>query len=134
MGKIIAIDYGSKRMGIAVSDETKTIAFPRDFIEAKDFDGLLDLITREEPEEIIVGYPRALSGKQTAATDRVDEFVRRLGQRVDIPVWKIDERLTTREVLRELQDMGQKYGKQKGNIDSFVAAKMLERYLRKRHE
>lgn len=134
MGKIMAIDYGQKRMGIAISDDSKSIGFARDFIETDDYQDLLDLIKTEEVEEVILGYPLALSGGETESTQAVKNFREKLSADVSLPVWLIDERLTTQEVLTELRDMGQRLEKSKGMVDSFVAQKMLERYLQERNK
>lgn len=129
MGRILALDYGEKRIGVAISDETKTIAFPKSHLNTQDFEKLLDFISKSDIEEVIVGYPVALSGKETASTERAKTFSEKLKGVVDVPVWLVDERLSTQEVLAEFRDMGQDLKKHKGMIDSFVAAKMLERYL-----
>lgn len=131
MGRILALDYGEKRIGVAISDEDSRIAFPKPHQPAGDFGALLDLIFENEVKEIIVGYPISLDGKEGQSAAKAKSFVEKLRAAVDLPVWTIDERLSTKEVLRELGEMGQNLKTNREMIDSFVAAKMLERYLSK---
>jgi len=131
MAKILALDYGEKRIGVAFSDESGSIAFAYPHLDARDFRSLLDLIAENEVDEIIVGYPISMEGGESEGTKKTKVFVERLKASVEAPVWLIDERLSTKEVLRELADMGQDYKKSKEMIDSFVAQKMLERHLEK---
>ncbi|OGE76263.1 MAG: hypothetical protein A3C85_00285 [Candidatus Doudnabacteria bacterium RIFCSPHIGHO2_02_FULL_48_21] len=123
MGRVLAIDYGSKRIGIAVSDETKTIAQPKPYVPRDEKEKLIEYINQNEIEEILLGLPIALSGKETAATEKVKNFAAWLKQKIDLPLTMIDERLTTKEILRTEKD--------RELIDSLVAQKMLERYLEK---
>ena len=131
MGRILALDYGEKRIGVAISDESAKIAFAKPHIEAGNFQALLDFINENEVQEIVVGYPLALSGKETDSTVKAKEFSKKIKTSTGLPVWLIDERLSTKEVLTELRDMGQNLKDSKEMIDSFVAQKMLERYLEK---
>ena len=121
VGRIIALDYGSKRIGIAVSDETKTISQPKPYILNAEKEKLITFIKENEIEEILLGLPIALSGKETQSTIKVQDFERWLKEKTNLPIKMIDERLTTQEIRRTETD--------KELIDSLVAQKMLERYL-----
>ncbi|OGE82566.1 MAG: hypothetical protein A2846_00360 [Candidatus Doudnabacteria bacterium RIFCSPHIGHO2_01_FULL_49_9] len=123
MGRIIALDYGTKRIGIALSDETKTISFPRPYIPASEKRKLLTFIHENEVEKILLGLPKALSGKDTESTTKTRSFMVWLETETHLPVEFIDERLTTKEAMKLETD--------RELIDSLVAQKMLERYLDK---
>ncbi len=121
MGRILAIDYGSARIGIAISDETKTIAQVRPYILNREKEKIIDLIQNSEVEEVLLGLPVGLSGQETQSTKKVRTFESWLKEKTNLPVKMIDERLTTQEVRR--------FEANKELIDSLVAQKMLERYL-----
>lgn len=123
MGRIIALDFGTKRIGLAVSDETKTIAFPKPFILTAQKEKLLEFITQETIEKILLGLPKSLSGKETQSTKKVRDFMVWLEAETHLPVEFIDERLSSKEIERTETD--------RELIDSLVAQKMLERFLEK---
>ncbi|MBU6402891.1 MAG: Holliday junction resolvase RuvX, partial [Verrucomicrobia bacterium] len=97
--RILAIDHGTRRMGIAISDELGMIAQPLEFIPAEPFEGFLVRlreILREKPAELIlVGMPRNMDGSYGPAALKVREFVAQLKEAVSIPVKTWDERLTS---------------------------------------
>ena len=121
MGRILALDYGTKRIGVALSDATKRISQPKPYILNSEKDKLGELIKDNEVEEILLGLPLGLSSQITASTKKVREFQMWLKQKFYIPIKMIDERLTTKEAKRMETN--------KELIDSLVAQKMLERYL-----
>ncbi len=121
MGRILALDYGTKRIGIAVSDETKTISIPKAYILMAEKALLVEFISQNQVEKILIGLPTGLSGQETESTKKARDFMVWLERETHLPVEFIDERLTTKEVLREEKD--------RELIDSLVAQKMLERYL-----
>ena len=97
--KILALDFGSARTGVAVSDPTGTIARPLTTIERVEtdtgFGKLLDVIAAEAPELILVGLPLTLRGEHGAQADETSAFVERLRAAVDAPVDLFDERFTS---------------------------------------
>ena len=123
MGRILALDYGSKRIGIAVSDETKTISFPKPYVLMAEKEKLLEFIKQNQIEKILLGLPTALSGQETESTKKTRDFMVWLETQTHLPIEYIDERLTTQEVKR--------FETNKELIDSLVAQKMLERYIEK---
>ena len=123
MGRILAIDYGEKRVGIAISDATKTIAQPKPYILNTEKQKLIEFIKTSEVEEILLGLPIGLSGQDTKSTQKVREFQSWLQGQASVPIKLIDERFTTKEIQRSQKD--------REMIDSLVAQKMLERYLEK---
>ncbi len=97
--KVLALDYGSARTGVAVSDPTGTVARPLGVIEAADSDNglarIVELARREEVERIVVGLPVTLRGERGGQADATERFVERLRAAVDPPVETFDERFTT---------------------------------------
>ena len=120
--RILGIDYGTKKVGIALNSENLAVAsevLPND---SNLINNLLSIIAREEVAKIIVGWPVSLKGKETKTTQKVEEFITRLDQHLDLPIIKIDERLTTRIV-----------GKNTSNKDKHSAAQILQTYLDQQH-
>ena len=97
--KVLALDYGSARTGVAVSDPTGTIARPLEIVatvgKPAGFKRLLELIAAEEPEQIVVGLPLTLRGEHGAQAEETSAFVERLRGAVGVPVETYDERFTS---------------------------------------
>jgi len=104
--KVIALDYGSARTGVAVSDPTGTIARPLGIVERAGTDAglarLRELIAAEEPERVVVGLPLTLRGEHGEQAQETERFVESLRGAVDVPVELFDERFTS--VLAEGDD------------------------------
>ena len=126
--KVLALDHGSARTGVAVSDPTGTIARPLAAIARVDAPAgrrALDaLIAAEAPERIVVGEPRSLSGERGVQARAAAGFAGRLRARVDVAVDLWDERLTTVEAARRRREGGSR-----ADIDSLAACVLLEAYL-----
>ena len=130
MSRILALDYGSKRIGVALSDETKKIAFAKPYVSRNMMSELVMLIAEEQVSEIIMGLTVSLSGEETAAAAAARKFGALITEQTGLSVKFIDERFSTKEILREhKRDKG--YRGDRGAIDSLVAQKMLQRYLEK---
>jgi putative holliday junction resolvase len=126
--KVLALDHGSARTGVAVSDPTGTIARPLAAIARVDSPAgrrRLDAVIRSEaPEVIVVGEPRGLSGERGAQARAAAGFAGRLRARVEVPVEMWDERLTTVEAGRRAREGGSR-----ADIDSLAACVLLEAFL-----
>ena len=131
MSRILALDYGSKRIGVALSDETKKIAFAKPYVSRNMVSELVMLVAEEEVSEIIMGLPLTLSGEEAAAAENARKFAEALTEATGLAVKLIDERFSTKEVLRETRENKGYMGDRgdKGIIDSLVAQKMLQNYL-----
>lgn len=127
MGRIVAIDYGEKRLGIAISDETKTISSPLPFIPAGDKAQLLNLIKEKEVELIIMGLPKNLQGAETKSTEAAMRFGKWLEKETKLPIKYVDERFTTKEAQHILK--GETSRKARTLVDSLVAQRLLDSYL-----
>lgn len=126
--KVLALDHGRARTGVAVSDPTGTIVRPLPAIARVDSPAgrreLAALVRAERPERIVVGEPRSLSGDRGEQARAAAGFAGRLRARVDVPVDMWDERLTTVEAARRGREGGSR-----ADIDSLAACVLLEAYL-----
>jgi putative Holliday junction resolvase len=127
-GRVVALDYGSARCGVAVSDPTGTLATPLDAIARpntrKGFNRLLAAIRALEPARVLVGLPLSLSGGDSAQTTEAREFAERLGAMLGIPVELYDERFTTTLAQQRPGTAAE---------DSRAAAVLLEEWLARAH-
>ncbi len=131
--RVLAIDLGSVRVGIAVSDELGLMAHPRPFLPAGDAKALLvaivQLATEEGVERFIVGLPRHLNGSEGRGARDARRFAAALAKRSALPVTLVDEWLSTREAHGKLRDGGNKQRDTRGRIDSAAAAVLLQSWL-----
>ena len=133
MGRLLAIDYGSKRVGLAISDPTKKIAKAYKTLSNDSVDALLSHIKNEikinSVEKIILGLPIGMNGKNTYQTKLVLKFNDELKNYFSIPIVLEDERLTSVHAKKSLVFQGFKSTSNKENIDSTAAALLLQKYL-----
>lgn len=131
--RILALDHGTKRIGVAVSDEMKMIATPLEYIPAEPFAGLLarlkEIIREKEVELIIIGMPRNMDGSYGPAALKVQGFVVVLKDALTIPIKTLDERLTTVQAQRFLIQGNVRRDKRKEKVDKTAAAILLQGYL-----
>ncbi len=131
--RILALDHGTVRIGVAVSDEMKMIATPLEYIPAEPFADFLsrlkEIIHEKEVEEIIIGMPRNMDGSYGPAALKVQEFVAVLRDAITIPIKTLDERLTTVQAQRFLIQGNVRRDKRKEKVDKTAAAILLQSYL-----
>jgi putative Holliday junction resolvase len=131
--RILAIDHGTKRMGIAISDELKMIAQPLEYIPAEPFADFLarlkELLREKEVELILVGMPRNMDGSYGQAALKVQEFVAALKSAVTVPIQTWDERLTSAQANRFLLEGNVRRAQRKEKVDKTAAAILLQAYL-----
>ena len=134
MPRILCIDYGKKRTGLAVTDPLKIIASALTTVETKDlFAYLKKYFQQEEVELVLVGEPKNWDESDTHATPLVHQFIHKLKK--DFPLMKIetvDERYTSKLASQAMVEMGMKKKdrQKKGNIDQIAATIMLQEYLK----
>ena len=123
--KVLAVDYGSARTGVAVSDPTGTIARPLGVVERADSENglaeLAQLIRSEAAERVVVGLPLTLRGEHGAQARETEAFLEALRGAVDVPVESFDERFTT--------GLAQTVGSEDAPEDARAAAHLLSSYL-----
>ena len=128
--RILALDHGTKRIGVALSDQLKMIAQPLEFIPAEPFGDFLarlkELIRTKEVELILVGMPRNMDGSYGEAAGKVREFVTVLKETVAVPLQLWDERLTSAQANRVLIEGNVRRMDRKEKVDKMAAAILLQ--------
>ncbi|HEX6749917.1 MAG TPA: Holliday junction resolvase RuvX [Longimicrobium sp.] len=139
MPRSMALDYGERRIGVAVSDPTRTIASPLTTLQRRPgkrppWAEITRLVEEQEVDEAVVGLPLALSGDETDWTKEVRQFGADLERRTGLPVRWIDERMTSVAAERAVRGMGLKRSQreQKERVDAAAAALILAAWLRQR--
>ena len=117
MSRILALDYGDKKIGVAISDPLRIIAKPLKVIINTTFDNLIkeinSLIAEYEIEELLVGMPITLKNKNSQQTEKVINFIGQLKEKIKLPIHSYDERLTSQMATRSLIMQGVKTGHNK---------------------
>jgi putative holliday junction resolvase len=135
MARILCIDYGGKRTGLAVTDPLQIIASALTTIDTKELFPFLKKYIQSEPVELIlIGEPLGLDDQPTHATPLVKAAIQRLKKEFpQIPIETVDERYTSKMASRAMIDMGMKKKDRqiKGNVDQIAATMMLQEYLEK---
>jgi putative Holliday junction resolvase len=131
--RILALDHGTVRIGVALSDELKIIAQPLEFIPAEPWEGVIvrlnQLIREKTVELILVGMPRNMDGTYGPAAQKVKDFVAGLQDAVPVPIKTWDERLTSRQANRMLIAGDVRRSRRKEKVDQTAAALLLQSYL-----
>lgn len=131
--RVLALDHGTVRIGVAISDELKMIATPLEYIPAEPWEGVLTrlrAIVAEKPcELILVGLPRNMDGSYGPAAESVRAFIARLEPELGLRVRTWDERLTSAQANRMLIQGGVRRDKRKQSVDKMAAAILLQSFL-----
>jgi putative Holliday junction resolvase len=131
--RALGIDFGDVRVGLALSDLTKTISKPFETIKYIDLEDLslqLKVIIKEkEVDTLVIGIPFNMSGEDTKQTVKVREFVLFIENIISLPIHLIDERLTSKEAEKTMHTLNIKTGHNKGTIDKIAASIILQEYL-----
>ncbi len=135
MARLLGVDPGTTRCGIAVSDSLETMAFPRPALPVDESisSRIRALVAEEESELVVVGRPLSLSGAVSESTTRADDFFVLLSQSLTVPVVQWDERLTTVEAQRLLTSVGVSQRDSRARIDSAAAVVLLEHFIEARN-
>ena len=142
--KFLGIDYGTKRIGIALSDEDGILAFPKEIVlnDENTFDNIGNILKEENITEIIIGESIDFSGRLNALSIRIEEFISELEIKFKIPIHKQKEFLTSVEARRTniskrglspSQAHSRLKDKKRGHVDASAAALILQRYLDKKN-
>nr|WP_321258178.1 Holliday junction resolvase RuvX [uncultured Pseudodesulfovibrio sp.] len=131
--RALGIDFGLKRVGLAVSDRTGTLVSPFKTIVRTSrnalFDELQEIIQNESIETVVVGLPLSLDGEDTLTTRQARNFAESLGRRIEQPIHLMDERLTSAEAEEELNAAGLYGKKRKMTLDSQAAVIILRSWI-----
>lgn len=133
MGRIVAIDYGSKRVGVAETDDLKIIASPLTTVHSTEIvQFLLHYHAKYTIETIVVGEPKKLNNTPTDSTKMIDEFATHIGRKLKgVPVARVDERFTSSMARQTMHMAGatKKQKKNKGLVDAISASIILQSFL-----
>ncbi len=129
----LALDIGEKRVGIAVSDATGTVAMPVKVMPAQEVAALSKsfryLVEDYEPDVLVCGRPVSLSGETGPQAARVETVAQRIAASLDIPLAFVDERLSSAEAKRILREQGLTEREMRGKVDSIAASLFLQSWL-----
>ena len=136
MARVLGIDFGERRIGLALSDPSATIAQPLPTLTRRagkrpPVAAIVEIIQQHQVERVVVGLPLNLAGDETDWTAAVREFAGKLQQRAGVPIDFMDERLTSVQAERAVRSIGLKRGdrEQKQRIDAAAAVLLLQNYL-----
>ena len=136
--RVLGIDYGERRIGVAISDATRTLARPLTTLTVSGADdavarvaGEIDRLSAEEDglAAIVVGMPSRLDGSPNDQTPRVRAFITALAARTSLPIAPVDERLSSHEADRRLAVRERDWQRRKARLDAAAAAVILQDYL-----
>lgn len=133
MSRSLGIDFGTRRIGLALSDPTGTLATPLPFLENSTLEevtkNLKDLVENHGVETIVVGMPRNMDGTYGPSAEKVRNFISQTQPHLAAKVVTIDERLTTAQASRELSQIGLNQKDLRKKVDSSSAALILQQFL-----
>ena len=132
--RILGLDYGEKRIGVAVSDEMGMIAQPVAVVvrqnRQKDLDAITALVKKYCPEKIVIGYPIRLDGSEGIQCQKVNRFAAILASHLQLPIVRWDETFSTKEAEEILMRSYMKREKRKEVVDKLAASIILQDYLK----
>lgn len=130
---LLAFDFGTKRIGVAIGQRVTKVARPLVTLSAKNgvpqWDKITQLVKRWQPQEFVVGIPLNMDGTEQPLTHAAQGFARMLHERFELPVHEVDERLTTVDARERLFREGGYKALQEGQIDSMAAQLILQAWL-----
>ena len=131
--RIMGIDYGVRKIGVAISDPLKIISYPYKTIDVKKnpdyISEIKKIVGEKQIESIVVGYPITLSGNISAQTKITEDFIYKIESVLNIPIYKCDERLSSQEAKRYLRQQNIKIGHNKEKVDQMSASLILRQFL-----
>jgi putative Holliday junction resolvase len=142
--RFLGIDYGTKRIGLALSDEEGHFAFPKEIVlnDSNTFKTIGEILKKEKVDEVVIGESVDFSGKLNALSARIEDFISELEERFGLPIHKQKEFLTSvearkseknKETLTQKQAHSRLKDKKRGHVDASAAALILQRYLDKKN-
>lgn len=132
--RILGIDFGESRIGIAISDPMGWTAQGLETVKSKEslkkaMARIMEIINQYQVKEIVVGYPLNMNGTKGPRTERTEDFIQKLSEMGDFSIIKWDERLTTVSAHRTMNELGVKASNKKNIVDTMSAVFILQGYL-----
>jgi putative Holliday junction resolvase len=136
-GRILAVDWGERRFGIAVSDESQIIATPVVTLTRRPgkrfpMPALLDLVAAQHPVGVVVGLPLTPEGTEAGPAEQARALADRIERRTRLPIELVDERMTTARAHAAIQEQGGSTRGRKDDVDALAAAVLLQGFLERR--
>lgn len=133
-GRLLSVDWGEKRIGLAISDETQMIATPLDTLTRRvgkrfPMPAFLEHVTAQKPTGVLVGLPLESSGEEGAVAIEARDLAATIGGRTYLPVLLWDERMSTARALAVIREQGGKTKGRREAVDALAAAVILQHYL-----
>ena len=133
MSRLLGIDYGTVRIGLALSDPTGTLASPLPFLENQSpkqvIAAITALIETHQITGLVVGMPRNMDGTYGPSAQKVKDFIAEMKKDISLPIQPIDERLTTAQASKQLSGIGLNQKQLRKKVDSSSASLILQQYL-----
>lgn len=129
--RVLGLDVGDRRVGLALSDPTGFLASPFGFVDRgpSDLSDIVNIAEENEVAEIVVGLPLSMSGDSGTQAGKVRGFIRELRSYTDLPIKTVDERLSTVQAEGMLRQSGRSRQRDRGELDAAAAAVILQAYL-----
>lgn len=138
MGRILGIDFGTKRIGIAVTDPLQIFASPLKSVKNHEFESFIEeYVKTEQVDEFVIGYPMTLNNQPSESVKYIDPFIKKIKKLFPgVPVNKVDERFTSGMALRTIIEGGvkKKRRQDKSMVDKISASIILQSFLDKRQK
>jgi putative holliday junction resolvase len=135
LGRILCIDYGERRVGVALSDPTQVIASPNTTLVVKQESAVVAELARmvldNQVVAVVIGWPLHMSGSAGERTEAVDRFLQQLQGSIQVPFFSWDERWSTMSAHRALREQGVSPSKNKQRVDAIAAAIILDSFLQR---
>ena len=133
MSRLLGIDYGTVRIGLALSDPTRTLASPLPFLEnsspSQVISTMAALIETHQITGLVIGMPRNMDGTYGPSAQKVRDFIAQIQKSISLPITPIDERLTTAQASKQLSGIGLNQKQLRKKVDSSSACLILQQYL-----
>ena len=133
MSRFLGIDYGTVRIGLALSDPTGILASPLPFLENQApqqvTNALSELIQTHQIAGLVIGLPRNMDGTYGPSAQKVRDFIAQIQKSISLPITPIDERLTTAQASKQLSGIGMNQKQLRKKVDSSSACLILQQYL-----
>jgi len=133
VSRFLGIDYGTVRIGLALSDPTGTLASPLQFLENQSpqqvTTALSELIQTHQIAGLVIGLPRNMDGTYGPSAQKVRDFIGQIQKSISVPITPIDERLTTAQASKQLSGIGLNQKQLRKKVDSSSACLILQQYL-----
>lgn len=133
MSRYLGLDFGTVRIGLALSDPTGTLCSPLPFLENKSIKQVISdlaaLVKTHEVIGLVIGLPRNMDGTYGTSAEKVREFITQIKSQIPLPIQTLDERLTTAQASKQLMGIGLSHKDLRKKVDSSSACLILQQYL-----